>query len=397
MRNKPLILVVDDLHVNIKILGEVLNKDKYSISFATSGRQALETAGKLKPDIILLDIVMPDLSGFDVCLQLKKNKNTSEIPIIFLSGHKTSHDDIVRGFQYGAADYLTKPFNPAELNARVCTHLDLKLRTEALRSNEKILKKTNDKLEKANEQLKLENLERTRTEKKLLQHRERLRSMTSDLIIAEELERRRVAVEIHESIGQLLAFIQIRLGSIIQSAITPEPTEKLEEILQYINRAIEEMRSVSYKLSPPILYEIGLEAAIASFIEKIEKKHGLHISLADDNKLKHLDNPSRIHLFRSVRELILNIIRHSQAQHVKISIQRVKGRIQIIIEDDGIGFESSLLDFSHDLKNGFGLFSIRERLIHLGGSFQIQSKPGKGARVFLSAPLENKKDKNGKL
>ncbi|MBP7562941.1 MAG: response regulator [Candidatus Cloacimonetes bacterium] len=125
-QEKALILLVDDIPANLQVLGHLLrDEEKYSLAIATNGSNAISLAKKHKPDLILLDIMMPDINGYDVCRQLKSDNETKEIPVIFLTA-KTQSDDIVKGFEVGAVDYLTKPFNKYELFARVKTHLKLK-------------------------------------------------------------------------------------------------------------------------------------------------------------------------------------------------------------------------------------------------------------------------------
>lgn len=121
---KPLILLVDDEPDNLQVLGNILNQDAYEIAIATNGNQALAFAEGEQPDLILLDIMMPGLDGFEVCRQLKAAPRTAAIPIIFLTA-RAEPADIVQGITLGAVDYVTKPFNGAELLARVRTHLEL--------------------------------------------------------------------------------------------------------------------------------------------------------------------------------------------------------------------------------------------------------------------------------
>jgi DNA-binding response OmpR family regulator/DNA-binding CsgD family transcriptional regulator len=123
---KEKILVVDDHPDNLQAIGSMLKSEGYRISMASDGIQGLAQAGKIYPDLILLDIVMPDMDGFETCRQLKSKKRLWHIPVIFLSAHKTGTDAIVRGFETGAADYIAKPFNRTELLARVRTHLEIK-------------------------------------------------------------------------------------------------------------------------------------------------------------------------------------------------------------------------------------------------------------------------------
>jgi sigma-B regulation protein RsbU (phosphoserine phosphatase) len=122
---KPLVLIVDDVPKNLQVLGNILRKKEYKIAAATSGKQALDMVEKILPDLILLDIMMPDIDGFEVCEKLKGSPRSKDIPVIFLTA-KTGTEDIVRGFEVGAVDYLTKPFNSTELLARAHTHIELK-------------------------------------------------------------------------------------------------------------------------------------------------------------------------------------------------------------------------------------------------------------------------------
>lgn len=135
---KDLVLVVDDNPQNLQVLGPMLEKKGYDVAFATSGEQALEFASGEKPDLVLLDIMMPGMDGYQVCERLKKEKTTASIPVIFLTA-KSDTDDIVRGFEAGGVDYVTKPFNSAELLARVKTHLELKNAREEIKTLRGIL------------------------------------------------------------------------------------------------------------------------------------------------------------------------------------------------------------------------------------------------------------------
>jgi class 3 adenylate cyclase len=125
------ILIVDDTPKNIQLLGTILRKEGYQINIAQNGLQALEVVGQMPPDLILLDVMMPELDGFETCRRLKGEPSTQDIPVIFLTA-KVDMEDIVKGFELGAVDYVTKPFNSAELLSRVSTHLELKAAREKL-------------------------------------------------------------------------------------------------------------------------------------------------------------------------------------------------------------------------------------------------------------------------
>ena len=136
--HNPKILIIDDIAENIKVVANVLKKNNFNISYAQSGKNGIERAKKVHFDIILLDIMMPEMDGFEVCRLLKTDDKTKNIPIIFLTA-KTDEDSIKKGFEAGGVDFITKPFKTNELLARVNTHIQLKLVQEQLsETNEEI-------------------------------------------------------------------------------------------------------------------------------------------------------------------------------------------------------------------------------------------------------------------
>lgn len=142
---KPLVLVVDDMPRNLQVLSTILDNEGYDITFANNGKQAIEVANSASPDLILLDVMMPEMDGFEACKILKSNDKTKDIPIIFITGRSQS-EDIVEGFKAGAVDYVTKPFNTIEMISRIQNHLELKL------SKDKMVE-TNHKLEEYRNEL----------------------------------------------------------------------------------------------------------------------------------------------------------------------------------------------------------------------------------------------------
>jgi len=142
-QDPPLILIVDDVPINLQVLTSLLSDEDYEIAAATSGEEALFLLNTILPDLILLDVIMPDMDGFEVCEMIKASPRTEDIPIIFLTA-KTEAEYIVRGFQMGAVDYVRKPFNTPELLARVHTHLELK---RARDTQQKLIEKLHEKTE----------------------------------------------------------------------------------------------------------------------------------------------------------------------------------------------------------------------------------------------------------
>jgi len=212
-----------------------------------------------------------------------------------------------------------------------------------------------------------------------------LKSLSSQLAITEERERRRIATELHDQIGQSLVFSKLKLDELQNSANTSELTKALNEISNNIIQLIQDTRMLTFDLSSPILNEIGFETAVSAWLDdQIQEKHGIKTEFEDDGEQKPLDKDIRAILFRNVRELLVNIVKHANAQKVKVSICKVDGQICVSVEDNGEGFEPAEVAS----KATFGLFSIRERLEQLDGSFEIKSEPGHGSKITMTAPLE---------
>ena len=227
-----------------------------------------------------------------------------------------------------------------------------------------------------------------------LQHYQlRLRGLASELVLTEERERRRLATDLHDTIAQNLAISKTKLDALGSHVSSSDLNTALDEVRELLKPAIRDARSLIFQLSPPILYIMGLEAAVESLAEQTREQHGLVTTVTDDNLPKPLSEDILVLLFRAVRELLINVIKHSQSHTAKISIKKDNGYVRIDVADDGIGFDSVENDLIAAEKTGFGLFSIRERLHHLGGHLEIHSHTGLGTRVTLVAPLQ----KDGKI
>ncbi len=243
-------------------------------------------------------------------------------------------------------------------------------------------------LERVNKELRNEIIERKRAEEKLLIYQKQLRSLASELSLSEERLRRRIATNVHDHVGQNLAISKIKIESLRESVSSSELAKGLEEIRDLIAQTIESTRSLTFELSPPVLYELGFEAAMEWLVRQTRQQYGLSTEFKGNGQTKLLDDNVRILLFQAVRELLVNVAKHAQAHNVTVSTRRVGNEIQVSVEDDGVGFDISQTH-SHDYKTaGFGLFSIRERLGHIGGHLEVESEPGLGTRVILVAPIE---------
>jgi len=229
--------------------------------------------------------------------------------------------------------------------------------------------------------------EQKRSEEKLQSYQEQLRSLISQLSLAEEKERRRIATELHDHIGQTLAYCKIKIGEILNAAPSVDMKVPLNEIRNMIDKTIQYSRSLTFDLSNPMLYEVGFEAAVEWLGEKFQKDHGLMVHFRNDRQQKPLDDKTRVILLQAVRELMANVVKHARALNVTVSVIRNNDNIQIDVEDDGKGFDISKNDAHLNKTYSFGFFSIRERLQSIKGNLAVESEPGCGTHVTLTAPL----------
>jgi PAS domain S-box-containing protein len=233
--------------------------------------------------------------------------------------------------------------------------------------------------------------ERKRAERRILADQEQLRALTAELLMVEEGERRKIAGELHDSVGQILAFLKIELGDMQRSGLPKESVSTIRHLREQVERAIEQTRSLTFEMSPPELYTLGLGPALEELAQRFSEERGLACSVDAHDDSYPLSDQVKILLYRAVRELLINAAKHARAQSVQIKINKVGDNIEIVIEDNGIGFDTSRLDRTRRIKTpGFGLFSISERLGQMGGKIEINSIKGKGTKITLSAPLEQK-------
>jgi signal transduction histidine kinase len=223
----------------------------------------------------------------------------------------------------------------------------------------------------------------------------KLRSLSSEYLLNEESERRHIATELHDHIGLILSVTKMKIGELREASLSKNTAKALDKICEYIDQAIQEARSLTYKLSPPVLYELGLEAALEWLVKQTQEKHLIQIKFKDDGQPKPMDDSCRVIIFQATRELLFNIVKHTQALSAMVSVRRDGEAIRIDIEDRGVGFEASKLNSHKFSTRGFGLFSVRERLYSVGGNLEIESEPGTGTCATMVVPLSFNKEKSG--
>lgn len=229
-----------------------------------------------------------------------------------------------------------------------------------------------------------------KAEEKILADQVQLRALTAQLLRVEDQERRAIAMELHDSVGQILAFIKIEMGELRRAQLPARLSQTVSHIREQVNEAIQQTRTLTFEISPPELYTLGLESALEELTQRFSQERQIECTMQDTDDPKPLSDQMKTLLYRSVRELLVNAAKHADARVVHVTVDRIDGDIRITVEDDGVGFDTSdLEDRSPHRTAGFGLFSIRERLTHMGGTVYIQSNRMKGTKVVLRAPLED--------
>ncbi len=231
--------------------------------------------------------------------------------------------------------------------------------------------------------------EQKQAERRILDDQEQLRALTSEVLMVEERERRKIAEGLHDSVGQILAFLKIGFGDLQRSGLSKESVNIIQHLREQVERAIKQTRTLTFELSPPELYTLGLGPALEELAHRFSEDRDLTCSVDIRDDSYSLSEQMKILLYRSIRELLINAVKHARAESVKIIINKVDHNIEVVIEDNGIGFDTSCLDRTQSKKTtGFGLYSLGERLKQMGGKLKIDSGKGKGTKIILLAPLE---------
>jgi len=500
------ILVIDDNPINLKLVFTVLKPEfpNYQIILSESGADGIKIAKRDLPDTILLDILMPEMDGFEVCNILKSGKSTKHIPILMVS----ALNDLsfrVKGLNSGADAYISKPFDDAELNAQIKVLLRIKFAEDLLRKRndnlEILIKKQTtefqnikDRYSKVTEYILeyfwevdpngifnyispvivkilgfeseeilgkkslfdfciydnnteskefLSNIFAQRNNfmgnviqcqhknggkvwltisgfpvfdcnnnftgyigvnhditsqreveeanknhlAKINDYQKKLKNLYFELSVAEEKERRTIAEYLHDGLGQTISIAAIKLSAIAsREEVQPTVKKPLEEICELLREAITESRTLVYDLSPPILFELGLIAAIKWKLEQVENKSGIAAIFSSEENSIELATDIKVLLFRIVCELLNNTIKHAIASFIQVELRKNKKHLYITVSDNGKGFEFNPGMNLSDL-GGFGLFSINERLDSLQGSLTIKTKPLKGTKMIVTVPI----------
>jgi len=230
--------------------------------------------------------------------------------------------------------------------------------------------------------------ERRQQEEEAARRQQELASLAIEVSLAEERERRRIAAQLHDEVGQNMLLAKMKLA-LAESASNEEiRAQELAEAVRLLDQSIRGVRSLTVELVPPVLAGAGLEAALEWLARRMEVNYGLKIDLVDDHRRKPLTDELRSVVYQSVRELLINAAKHAGTKEVRIELERVGDQLNAVVEDHGVGFSFSEGLPATPKEGGFGLFNVLQRIRHLGGEVELVSAPGRGTRVTLCVPLQ---------
>ena len=380
------ILVVDDTVINRELLADILGQAGYQARSAANGELALRSVQARPPALILLDIRMPRMDGFEVCRRLKEDALTRDIPVIFLSGLAHAADKL-KGFELGAVDYITKPFHNKEVLARVRVHL-------ALSAALKQLTNQIHQLQQTDEQLARDIAEHKGIQENLEAALKRLQTLNVQITTGQEEERHKIAFELHEQLGQEIASLRMYLGLLKAQGLGKEAQARLLVAQSIAKEMLDRIRNMSRNLRPPeldTLDTLGLFAALQMHCKQQADAAGwvLHF---DAPQPKRPPRDVELACFRVVQDALAHIAQHANATEVWLSLRTSADELQLSLRDNGAGFNPAEI---HDRADGRSLVLVGmgERVRQVGGSLEIKWSPGSGTEIHAVFPQSVPKDR----
>jgi signal transduction histidine kinase len=376
------ILAVDDNDAIRYSLSRALQGGGYRVIEARNGTETLRLAND-SPDLITLDVHLPDMDGFEVCRRLKANPRTAHIPVLHISATVTDTENRVRGLE--AADgYLAEPVSREELLATVGSLLRLKRAEREARLQASEAEKARQELKEAHNELELRVQERT---KELSERTEQVRELSAKLLSLQDEERRRLARELHDSTGQMLAAMKMVLDEMRIEAKEPKFAALVNQSIELNDEMSRQLRTMSYLLHPPLLDEVGLPSALRWYTEGFAERSAIKVDLQVSEGFDRLPQEMEIAIFRVVQECLTNIHRHSGSPTASVRLNRTNDAVDVEISDTGQGIASDRVRGDR-IVSGVGLMGIEERMRQFGGRVKVTSSEN-GTLVNAGIPLKN--------
>lgn len=457
------VLIVDDDPISRNFMEVILRKAGISFASVASGEEAVSSVQALRPLVILMDVVMPGMDGFEACRILKTDDHTSKIPVIFVTGNQDS-DSESRCFEAGGADFVTKPVVAATVLARIRTQIAVSsdrrrlegmfrdvieyapvaflltnlsgrlVTTNALALEHFGVART-DMLDSPLErwipeiatrinwgmasvhadhfemdcrrgdgstfpaEITVGNLRTTsqpldlfivrnidfkrRTLKELNDTHTRLRELGAQNESAREDERKRIAREVHDELGQVMTALRMDLSMLemLYGAQVPQLKDKVGTMKELVDRAIGGVRQIASNLRPPAL-DMGLGAAVEWLVVEFNRNNTARVVLNLQGLQNRLQENRAMTLYRIIQESLNNIAKYAKASQVEISLRYNAGSLDLDVRDNGIGFDRELVKD----KRSFGLLGMYERALSIGGELVVDSEVGRGTHIHARFP-----------
>ncbi len=375
------ILLVDD-NADMRDYVHRLLRDRYEVIAVADGEAALRSARQSHPDLILSDVMMPRVDGYQLLSAIRADPDLQSIPLILLSA-RAGEESRVEGLDAGADDYLVKPFSARELVARVSSHLAMA----------KIRRESADKFRALSEHLDAEVRERTKELEQrtsdLTKQSAQMRDLSARLLHIRDNEARNLSRELHDSAGQLLAAISINTAVVKAQShkLDDAGAKALEENALLVEQISSEIRTMSHLLHPPLLDELGIRSALGWYVDGYSERSKIKVDLEVSRDLSRLPTALETAIFRIVQECLTNIHRHSGSRTASIRIHLEGNQVLVEARDSGKGIAPEKMRAISDERGGVGFRGMAERIRHLGGNLKIQSDET-GTLVSVTLPLE---------
>lgn len=378
------ILTVDDNEALRYTLVRSLRDAGYQVVEARTGAEALARAAEL-PDLITLDVNLPDMNGFQVCRKIKADPATTHIPILHVSSTFVDPQSRVQGLEGGADAYLAEPIDRAEFVATVGALLRLKKAETTSRQQAQAAEKARKELALLNATLEVRVSARTA---ELRSANESLRELSARLLKMQDDERRRIARDLHDSVGQLLAAISMNMAVIEQETdkLSADARKAFLENRSFVQQVLQGIRTMSHLLHPPLLDESGLPSALRWYVEEFSQRSGVRVTLEFSPSFERLSSELETAVFRIVQECLGNIHRHSKSPTAEIRIEKNDGSVNLEVRDTGRGMPVEKQEqIKFGIRTGVGLRGMRERVAQLGGQLTIDSDTT-GTAIAVTLP-----------
>jgi len=341
------ILVVDDEPKSLYAMQELLGVLGETLMVAPSGEEAVKLALKHDFAVILLDVRMPGIDGFETARLIRGRERSRLTPIIFLTAANDDNPSMFRGYEVGAVDYLLKPVVPEVLKSKVLVFVDLFRKGEQLRESQ-----------------------------------DKLRRLAAHLISVREEERAHIAREIHDELGQVLTGLKMEVTWLAKRLTDPALLEKTDTMCGLIDSTVQTVRKIATGLRPEMLDDMGLVAAVAWQAKEFQKRTGIRCRAKLPSESARPPHDVATTVFRIFQEILTNVARHSRATRVDLELELDDAELRLDVADNGVGIQENAVGGRKSL----GLLGMQERALLFGGTVRVSGRPGEGTRVSVSIP-----------